>query len=141
MVLAATMGASRRITDMQPDSSAGLTGYICPDCGGALSKRDGTNGTQGDGQAKYRCRIGHAFTAAQLWIETCAMRNRALGAAARSVAETVDLARTLATEARTDGNEALAARLEAEALSEERYVGLLLEMLEDLVTDEPGPLP
>jgi len=126
---------------MQNDPLAELTGYICPTCGGALSKRGGTNGTQGDGQAEYRCRIGHAFTPAQLWIETCAMRNRAVGAAARAVAETVDLARALTTEARAAGNQALAARLEDEARSEERYVGMLLEMLEALATDEPGPHP
>jgi two-component system, chemotaxis family, protein-glutamate methylesterase/glutaminase len=126
---------------MRDDPSTELTGYICPDCGGALSKRVGTNGTREDGSSEYECRIGHTFTPARLWIETCAMRNRALGAAARAVAETVDLAGALAAEARAEGNEALAARLADEARSEERYVGLLLEMLEDLGTDEPGPLP
>ena len=126
---------------MQNDPSAQLTGYICPACGGALWKRKGTNGTHGDGKAEYRCRIGHAFTPAQLWIETCAMRNRALGAAARAVAETVDLARALTAEARAAGNQALVARLEDEARSDERYIGVLLEMLEDLATDEPEPHP
>src|SRR4051794_8305348 len=110
MVLVATRRAGQGIADMQHDPSAELTGYICPNCGGALSKRNRTNGTRGDGQAEYRCRIGHAFPPAQLWIETCTMRNRALGAAARAVAETVDLARALAAEARTAGNEPLAAR-------------------------------
>ena len=126
---------------MQNDPLAELTGYVCPDCGGALSKRDGANGTRGNGQGEYRCRIGHTFTPAQLWIKTCAMRNRALGAAARAVAETVDLARALAAEARATGNEPLAARLESDAQSEERYIGLLLQMLEDLVADEPDARP
>jgi two-component system, chemotaxis family, protein-glutamate methylesterase/glutaminase len=123
---------------MRDDPSTELTGYICPDCGGALSKRVGTNGTRKDGTSEYECRIGHTFTPAQLWIETCAMRNRALGAAARSVAETVDLARALAAEARADGNEILAARLEDTARTDERHIESLLEMLEDLVTDEPN---
>lgn len=126
---------------MQNDPSAELTGDICPDWGGALSKRDDTDGMQGDGKAEYRCRIGHAFTPAQLWTETCAMRNRALGGAARAVAETVDLARALAAEARAAGNAPLAARLEDDAQSEEHYVGLLLQMLEDLITDESDLAP
>jgi hypothetical protein len=135
-MLAVKMRASQRISGMRGDPLAKRTGYICPNCGGALSKRDATNGTQGDGKAEHQCRIGHALTPAQLWNETCAMRNRALGAAARAVAETVDLARALAAEARAAGNEPLAARLEEEARSEERNVGQLLAMLEDLGTDD-----
>jgi two-component system chemotaxis response regulator CheB len=78
---------------MPDDQPAGLTGYICPRCGGALSRREDGHGPGAD---EYRCRIGHAFTAAEVWIEHCAMRNRALGAAARALAENGDLARALA---------------------------------------------
>jgi two-component system chemotaxis response regulator CheB len=141
MVLAAKTPASQRIDEMQRDPLAELTGYICPNCGGALAKREAANDTPGDEKGQYRCHIGHAFTPAQLWIETCAMRNRALGAAARAVAETVDLARTLAAEARVAGNEPLAARLEAEAQAEERYVGQLLEMLDEIGNGEPDADP
>src|SRR3954453_12054412 len=114
-----------------------LTGYICPRCGGVLSKMNGTDDTHSDGGSKYRCRIGHVLTAAELWVETCAMRNRALGEAARTVAETIDLANALAQEARTAGNETLAARLQEEAQSEKQYVGQLIAMLEDLAADAP----
>jgi len=109
------------------DPPSRLTGYICPQCGGALSQR-----TDGDGSGAYRCRIGHAFTAAEVWIEHCAMRNRALGAAARALAENADLARALAEQARAVGDGALAARLEDEARAEERHVGTVLEMLEEI---------
>jgi two-component system chemotaxis response regulator CheB len=109
------------------DSPSRLTGYICPQCGGALSQQ--TNGT---GAGDYQCRIGHAFTPAEVWIEHCAMRNRALGAAARSLAENADVARALAEQATAFGNAALAARLEEEARSEERYIGQILEMLEEI---------
>ncbi len=108
-----------------------LTGYICPRCGGALSQR-----TNGDASGEYRCRIGHSFTPADVWIEHCAMRNRALGAAAQALAENADLARALAEEASALGNGALAARLEAEARAEERHVGQILEMLEEIVSDD-----
>jgi two-component system chemotaxis response regulator CheB len=109
-----------------------LTGYICPQCGGALSRR-----TDGNGPGDYQCRIGHAFTPAQVWIEHCAMRNRALGAAARALAENADLARTLAEQATALKNGALAARLEAEARAEERHIETILAMLEEIGAGEP----
>ena len=108
-----------------------LTGYICPRCGGAISRR-----TDGDGVSGYQCRIKHAFTPEQFWIETCAMRNGALAAAARASAEKVDLARTLSREARNLGNTPLAARLEDEAEAEERQLGQLLVMLEVPADDD-----
>ena len=113
-----------------------LTGYICPSCGGAISRR-----TDEDGTAEYRCRIGHSFTPERFWIETCAMRNEAVAAAARASAEKVDLARALAGEARALGNDALAARLEEEAGSEERHVGMLLGMLEGLAEADDTERP
>jgi two-component system, chemotaxis family, protein-glutamate methylesterase/glutaminase len=116
---------------MRDDQPASLTGYTCPTCGGMLSQR-----TNGNGSDEYQCRIGHAFTPAQVWIEHCAMRNRALGAAARALAENADLARALAAEAKALGNGALAARLEAEAQSEERHIGQILEMLEEIGAGE-----
>lgn len=111
---------------MRDDLPDGLTGYVCPRCGGVLSHR--TNGGGSDG---YRCRIGHTFTPEQLWIEHSAMRNRALGAAARALAENADLARALGEQAKTLGNDMLAARLEEEARSEERHIGQILTMLEE----------
>ena len=118
---------------MQHDPTAELTGYICPRCGGAISRR-----TEGDGVAGYQRRIKYAFTPEQFWIETCAMRNGAVAAAVRASAEKVDLARALSGEARRIGNDALAARLEDEAEAEERQLGQLLVMLEPLVDDDAG---
>jgi two-component system chemotaxis response regulator CheB len=112
---------------MRDDRPAGLTGYTCPDCGGMLSQP-----TNGAGSTEYQCRIGHAFSPADVWIKHCAMRNRALGAAARALAENADLARALAEQARALGNGALAVRLEAEARSEERHIGQILMMLEEI---------
>jgi two-component system chemotaxis response regulator CheB len=117
---------------MHQDPPGRLTGYICPQCGGALSQQ-----THGSVPGKYRCRIGHAFTSAEVWIKHCAMRNRALGAAARVLAENADLARALADQATVLGNAALAARLEEEARSEERYIGQILEMLEEIGAGDP----
>ena len=110
----------------------------CPLCGGPLWRRDGTQATNGDGVAEYECRIGHALTPAQLWTEHAAMRNRAVAAAARAIAEHVDLARALAREARATGGDGLATRLDEEARSEEQYLGQLLAMLEELAESDTG---
>ena len=102
---------------MHEHAATQLTGYICPACGGAISRR--FDGAGGGGAAAYQCRIGHAYTPEQLWVATCAMRNRAVAAAARASAEKVDLARALSREARRLGNDALGARLEDDAETEE----------------------
>ena len=112
------------------------SGYVCPRCGGALWERRG-----GDGAPEYECRIGHALTAEQLWIEHCAARNGALMAAARAVAENAALARAMAEQAWAIGRDALAARLDEEAGSEERYLGQLREMLDGLGDAEPDANP
>ena len=108
----------------------------CPMCGGPLWRRDGTQGANGDGATEYECRIGHTFTPARLWIEHAAMRNRAVAAAARAIAENVDLARAMAREARAVGGDGLASRLEDEARSEEQHLAQLLAMLEGLLEDD-----
>ena len=106
------------------------SGYVCPECGGALWER-------GDGESLgFECRIGHRFEAARLWIEHCAARNTALAAAARSLAENAELARDLGELARALGNDALAARLDGEARSDEQYQGQILEMLDGLAEDD-----
>ena len=88
-----------------------------------------------DGSQEYQRRSGRALSPEQLWIDCCAARNRAVAAAARAVAENADLARALAERARMLGNDALAARLQEEAQSEERHVGQILKMLEGLGMD------
>ena len=117
---------------MHHDRPAGApSGYVCPRCGGVLWRRDG------DGASEYECRIGHALTAEQLWIEHCAARNHALAAALRAVAENAALARAIAEQAGALGKDVLAARLDEEARSEERYLEQLREMLDGLGDPEP----
>jgi two-component system, chemotaxis family, protein-glutamate methylesterase/glutaminase len=109
------------------------SGYVCPPCGGALWERK-----DGDGAVMYECRIGHTFSPEQLWIEHCAARNRALLAAARSLAENAALARDLAELARVLGNDTLAARLETEAAAEDRHAEQVGAMLDGLEAGDAG---
>jgi hypothetical protein len=108
-----------------------LTGYVCPRCGGALTRH-----TDGDGSGADQHRIGHALTPEQLWIEQCARRNRALWAAAQALAENADLAVALANQAAAIGIRELTARLEDEARAEERRTVQILEMLDEIGADD-----
>jgi two-component system chemotaxis response regulator CheB len=111
-----------------PDGAA--SGYVCPTCGGALWER-----SAGDGQQAYACRIKHAFSAEQLWVEHCTRRNRTLAAAARILAENAALARDLAEVGRALGKGSVAARLEQEAALEQRHLQQVQVMLEGLAPD------
>jgi two-component system, chemotaxis family, protein-glutamate methylesterase/glutaminase len=126
---------------MQADGSDGTaSGFVCPVCGGALWERPGGDGqrpgaAEPDGP-RFACRIGHRFEAAQLWIEHCAARNRALQVAARALAENAALARRLAVWTRDQGNLEAAAALEREAAQEDRLFDQARQMLDGL--PEPG---
>ena len=58
-----------------------------------------------------------------------AIDDGATGRGVKAITQNADLARTLAREARARGREDLAVPVEAEAMSNERYVGRLLELL------------
>jgi two-component system, chemotaxis family, protein-glutamate methylesterase/glutaminase len=108
-----------------------VSGFVCPRCGGALWERR-------DGDAlKFECRIGDALSAAELWIEHCAARNRALKEAARALAENAALARKLATWTGERGNLVAAAALEEQAAEGDRLHGQVRAMLEGLPEADP----
>ena len=114
----------------KPDGAA--SGYVCPRCGGALWEQGAGEGLE------FECRIGDRFTAAQMWIEHSAARNRALKHAALALAENAALARRLVEWARARGDGDLAARLEVEAAEEDRYFEQVRAMLDGLLEDEPS---
>jgi len=68
--------------------------FSCPDCGGVLWEVE-----NGD-YLRYRCRVGHAYSASALADEQDGALERALWAAFRTFEENASLARQLATRAR-----------------------------------------
>jgi two-component system chemotaxis response regulator CheB len=117
---------------MHRESPAGTpSGYVCPTCGGALWEQQDREAT-----TAYECRVGHAFSAEQLWVTHCKRRNQTLMMAERSLAENAALARDLAELGRVMGRESVAARLENEAATEEGYLTQVRAMLADFATDE-----
>jgi hypothetical protein len=106
------------------------SGFMCPQCGGALWERQ--DGTSTSTSTSYECRISDRFSEADVWIEHSIARNQALLTAARALAENAALARHIAASAQRRGDTAVAVRLEAEAQEEDRLYAQIRAMLEGL---------
>ena len=85
------------------------SGFSCPDCAGVLWEiRDGA-------LVRYRCRVGHAWSAESLLGEQSQMLDSALWMALRGLEEKASLSRTLSERARDRGNNFTAARFSDQA--------------------------
>jgi two-component system, chemotaxis family, protein-glutamate methylesterase/glutaminase len=110
----------------------GSSGFVCPRCGGALWE-------QRDGMAtSFECRIGDRYAQAELWIDHCVERNRALIMGARVLSENAALARRLAVLANERGDAHVGMRLEEEAREEDRLYEQVRAMVEGLPGTDPG---
>ena len=77
--------------------------FACPDCGGVLWEVD-------DKMLRFRCRVGHAYTANSLHVEQTEAVESALWAAMRALEEGASLARRMAENAEKGHHARLAAR-------------------------------
>jgi two-component system chemotaxis response regulator CheB len=68
--------------------------FACPECGGVLWELDGEE------MLRFRCRVGHAYTAGSLSIEQTEAVEGALWAAMRALEEGASLARRMANSAK-----------------------------------------
>src|SRR5207244_7730536 len=64
--------------------------FACPECGGVLWELDG------EPMLRFRCRVGHAYTASSLSVEQWEKPEAALWAAMRALEEGAALARRMA---------------------------------------------
>jgi two-component system, chemotaxis family, protein-glutamate methylesterase/glutaminase len=76
-------------TSPDPESEP-ASGFICPDCGGALWEREE------NGAVQFRCRIGHAYSPESMMVAENEAVENALWSAVRSLEESASLARRLA---------------------------------------------
>lgn len=106
-----------------------FAGLTCPDCQGALVALE-------PGQERFRCRVGHAWSAEAL-LETADNRMQtALWTALRTLDEKASLARRMAAGARARGSHHLVARYERTAAESSDAAKVLREHL-DAVGFEP----
>lgn len=96
----------RRVADVVP--------LTCPDCQGVLSE------VRGAQPLRFRCQIGHAFTAESL-AERDERLNQALAVAMRVMEERLELVARMARDARNTGRTAVAELYEARAVEYESY--------------------
>jgi two-component system chemotaxis response regulator CheB len=115
----------------QPDRSddsprnGALTSITCPECGGSLWEHDE------EGLARFKCHVGHAYSAESLEVSHSESLEGSLWAAVRSLQERADLFRRLAR--RSGGDARLRQKAEA--------AGSHATLLRSLVTSfgsEPG---
>lgn len=113
-------------------------GQTCPTCGGALWE------SHEPGPLRFRCRVGHAWSADSLFAESAVHLEEALWTALRSLEERAALGRRLAAEARRGGNDLSAAQFAGSADDAERRARIVRAALEEREAgdgDTLEPLP
>src|SRR5205823_2308744 len=93
-------------------------GFGCPDCGGALwDLRDGN-------LVRFRCRVGHAWTAESLLAEQTGELEKALWTALRALEERAALSRRVAERLSRRGSTGSAVRFDEQARDSEQHAAL-----------------
>jgi two-component system chemotaxis response regulator CheB len=112
-------------TAMSADDRPGRpSAFSCPDCNGVLWQiNDGS-------MVRYRCRVGHAWSAESLLGEQSEQLDSALWMALRGLEEKAALAHTMADRARERHSSAIAERFEEQAADAEHAAGVIRAMLE-----------
>jgi two-component system chemotaxis response regulator CheB len=97
--------------------------FGCPDCGGVLWE------IEDNGFLRFRCRVGHAYTARHLDAEQRHAVETALWAGLRALEESASLYRRLAERADKSSNDKTAERFESRASNTEANASVLREFL------------
>jgi two-component system chemotaxis response regulator CheB len=136
----ASLGAAKetRITELNMDevSSEDRLGrpspFACPDCGGVLWE------IEQSGFLRFRCRVGHAFTASHLGVEQRQAVETALWEALRALEESASLYRRMASRARTSHHELPARLYQERASNTESNSKILRDFLLRVNLEESG---
>ena len=106
--------------------------FTCPDCGGVLWEIDDAE------LLRYRCHVGHAYSADGLRAEQTEALEEALWTAVRSLEESASLARRLASRARSNNSERSAEHFELRAREDEQRADLVRQALSLRITPPSG---
>jgi len=97
--------------------------FSCPDCGGVLWE------VEGEDLLRFRCRVGHSYTASALADEQDEHGEKALWAAFRTLEEQAHFARRMAVRARRGGHGRMAERFLARAEEAAANAATLRQMI------------
>lgn len=107
-----------------PDEHPGeVSAFSCPDCGGVLWRIE-----EGD-FVRFRCRVGHGWTADALVAKQADLIDDALWAALRSLEERASLLHSMAERYRRAGTNTLAGRFDAQAEQMENRARLVRDLV------------
>lgn len=111
-----------------------LSQFTCPDCTGPLYE------IQDGNMLRYRCRVGHAFTAENVLDDKAEVLEHALYTALNTLEESASMSRSLAGRAREHGQNHAAARFEERARKAGKQVDLIRRVLSDGTPDSAGDI-
>jgi two-component system, chemotaxis family, protein-glutamate methylesterase/glutaminase len=112
------------IDTLQQQSPNGKpTPYTCPECGGTLAQ------LMGDGPIRFRCHVGHGFTAQILLAEQSNGLEAALWGAVRTLDEAADLRRRVAEQMRQSQAHQIAQKYEQQAREAEQHSADIRQIL------------
>jgi two-component system chemotaxis response regulator CheB len=97
--------------------------YACPECHGVLWEVTNSE------LLRFRCRVGHAYTAESLLADHDESLESALWVALRALEESASLSRRLANNARLGGHTLLTSSFEDRASETEQHAGVIRRML------------
>lgn len=110
--------------------------FTCPACGGVLSKMRTGN------PLRFRCQVGHAFTADILAKQQESRVDEALRVALRIIEERAELVARMADEGRTTGRRAIAEMYDERAREYRAYAEIVrkaaLQAMDAQSSDDPG---
>lgn len=97
--------------------------FACPECGGVLWE------TEDEGMLRFRCRVGHAYTAQSLDAEQRETIEGALWAAIRGLEESASLAKQLASKAGNNKSNKVARRFNESAREKMEQAAILRNVI------------
>jgi two-component system chemotaxis response regulator CheB len=118
--------------------SGSPSGFVCPDCGGALWESEEETGLR-----EFRCRTGHGYSVETLAAEQTEVVESALWGALRALEERAAMARRMAARFRERGSKTSAARFEQQADAAGQQALTIREALQQLspLTEPAGQRP
>lgn len=120
LVFEVQVAAGRRLGSEMLKKFADPAPLTCPDCQGVLSE------VKGQRPLRFRCQIGHAYTAEELASHNETV-DEAVRIAMRIMEERVELVQRMARDARATGRDAVAELYEARSEEYRRYAATLRE--------------